>query len=287
LASLTLRARAKVNLGLLVGGRRPDGFHDIVSVILPVGLHDTVSVRRTRHGIRVRTDDPSLPGGPENLAWQAADRFLRAARLPGGCTIRIRKRIPAGAGLGGGSADAAAVLTCLSRLCGNPLPRRRLFRLALELGSDVPALLLGTACTARGRGERLRPLRLPKLELVLCLPGHPVSTAWAYRTLDRKRSRGLTSVPGFPSILAARLRRGELESAARLVVNDFEPVVFARHPGLERAKRLLLEHGCPVASLSGSGSTVFGLLPRAGRGNPMAGLARHGFRSIRTSYNPA
>ncbi|MBN2537906.1 4-(cytidine 5'-diphospho)-2-C-methyl-D-erythritol kinase [candidate division WOR-3 bacterium] len=284
---LRLAAPAKVNLGLWVGGARPDGFHDITTVILPLEFGDTVELALRRSGIRLRCDCPGVPEDESNLAWQAARLLLDTVRSPAGCAIRITKRVPPGAGLGGGSADAAAVLRGLNRLLGEPLSLSRLLRLGARLGSDVPALVLGRPCAARGRGERLRPLRLPALNIILCLPGFGVSTRWAYNRLDRSRPAGLTGPPMSPKILAARLRNNEPERAARLVRNSFEPVVFARHPRLRRACRLLLDSGCAAAGLSGSGSTVYGLVSGPVRDDPMAALARLGFRAITTRSLPS
>jgi 4-diphosphocytidyl-2-C-methyl-D-erythritol kinase len=285
-ATLRLAAPAKVNLGLWVGPLRPDGFHEVVTTIVPLRFGDTVSVRLTRSGVVVQTDDPRVPDGPDNLAHLAARLLLRAARSRAGCTVRIRKRIPPGSGLGGGSSDAAAVLRGLNRLLGEPVSRPALFRLALHIGSDVPALLLGRPCVARGRGERVRSVSLPALRVVLCLAGFPVATGSAYAWLDRARARGLTEPVPSPKILAARLRQGELERAASLLSNSFEPVVSGRHPRLRRARQLLLDSGCVAAGLSGSGSTVYGLAPEPGRGDPMAALDRHGFRAIVTRSIP-
>lgn len=234
----------------------------------------------------VRTDDHSLPTDEENIAGRAAREFLDAIGSHDGCRVDIRKQVPTGAGLGGGSADAAAVLRGLDRLHGHPLSRDRLLRLAARIGSDVPALLAGRACAVRGRGERLRPVRLPRLRLLLHLPGFGVPTAWAYRRLDdlRRAGRALTGPPLSPKILASALRRQELVGAARLLGNSFEPVVFRRFPVLGRARRALLCHGCAAAALSGSGSTVYGLVADARHGlhDPMAALARDGFPCVAT-----
>jgi 4-diphosphocytidyl-2-C-methyl-D-erythritol kinase len=288
---LVARAHAKINLGLRVGRKRPDGYHEVLTVIAPIALHDTVSVGRVCGGItlaplKCRTSTPGLrravPWDRRNLAYRAARAFFAASGLEARCRIRIAKRIPVGAGLGGGSSDAAAVLACLNHLFGRPLPGRRLRAVAASLGSDVPALLFGRPCVARGRGERLSPLALPPLDLVLCLPGYPVATARAYAELDRRRRQRLTSFRVSPKILARRLWRAELDKVAAQLWNSFEPVVFGRHPDLGRAKQILLAHGAYAAALSGSGSTVYGLVRAKGWKDPMAALARHGFHCVRT-----
>lgn len=304
MSCIRLKAPAKVNLGLWVGDHRPDGFHEIVTIILPLELCDLVQVKLQHSGISVTTDSRQVPQGPANLAHKAAQAFFDAAGIQQGCSIRVRKRIPVGAGLGGGSSDAAAVLNGLNRLCGSPLSPTALARVGSSVGSDVPALLYGRTCVARGRGGRLRPVTLPAYRVLLHYPGYAVSTAWAYAGLDRARASrkktvlpnrahspanpgdsfqgpGLTHTGFSPKILAFRLRQGELEKAAGLVTNSFEPLVFGRHPELARVKQALLSAGCFLASLSGSGSTVFGLM-EAGRQDPMAALKRQGISCIST-----
>jgi 4-diphosphocytidyl-2-C-methyl-D-erythritol kinase len=285
LESLVLFAHAKVNLGLWVGRKRPDGFHDIVSVIVPVELADTISIRRAKTGIDVACDSPAVPSDPQNLAWRAADALFKEAHLNAGCRIRITKRIPVGGGLGGGSSNAAAVLAGLNQLFGQPLSPGRLRHVGAKLGSDVPAFLVHGPCIARGRGEKLRRIRLPRLDLLLCFPGYPVPTAWAYAELDRLRAAGLrlTRPAVSPKILRAGLRRNESDTVAAQLSNSFEPPVFRRFPGLGNAKELLLRQGALAASLSGSGSTVYGLVGTKGWKDPMAALARSGFHCVKTS----
>ncbi len=282
---LVLSSPAKINLGLWVGRKRADGFHDIVTIIAPVELADTIAISRTRTGIEVSCDSAEVPSGPGNLAHKAAAAFMQAARVNAGCRIRIRKRIPVGGGLGGGSSNAATVLAGLNRLFGRPLSPRRLRLIAASLGSDVPAFLVSGPCIARGRGEKLRRIRLPRLEVLLCFPGFPVATAWAYAELDRLRGagRGLTWPVISPKLLRAALRRNEPDQVAAQLRNSFEPAVFRRHPALGRARELLLRHGALAASLSGSGSTVYGLVRTKGWKDPMATLARNRFHCVKTS----
>ncbi len=295
-----LKAPAKINLGLWVGPKRADGYHEIVSIIVPLELCDIVSITLLPSGITVKTDDPAIPSGPGNLAYSAAQAFFAALGVRAGCRIHIRKRIPVGAGLGGGSSDAAAILKGLNLLHEQALPPERLRRIAARLGSDIPALLLAKPCVVRGRGEKVRSLNLPCLEVLLHYPGYPISTTWAYAALDRMRThtkakggplasspadpfadRQLTEKPFSPKILARKLRQGELEQTAGLVSNSFEMPVFNRFPHLKRVKRAMLDAGCLLASLSGSGSTVFGLVKRD-RQDPMAALERQGISCIRT-----
>ena len=291
---LVLSAPAKINLGLWVGRKRADDFHDIVTIMAPIALHDTVSILATSGGTEVNpwgsrpqatSHKKDIPWDARNLAYKAAEGFFRAAHINAGCRIRIRKRIPVGGGLGGGSSDAATVLSGLNRMFGSPLSPRRLRLIGASLGSDVPAFLMNGPCIARGRGEELRRIRLPRLDVVLCFPGHAVPTAWAYAELDRRRGpgQGLTRSVISPKILRAAIRRSESDRVAAQLSNSFEPVVFRRHPALSLAKELLLRHGALAASLSGSGSTVYGLVQAKGWKDPMAALARNGFHSVKTS----
>jgi len=241
-------------------------------------------IERRGPSAKPQTASP-VPWDSRNLAYRAAEAFCKTTGLKFGCRIGIRKRIPVGGGLGGGSSDAASVLLGLNRRFGFPLSRRRLHSLAASLGSDVPAFLAGGACLVRGRGERLRRIRLPRLELLLCCPGYPIPTTWAYAELDRLRQTGqvLTRPVVSPKILRADLRRSEPDRLAAQLENSFEEAVFRRYPRLRLAKELLLRYGSPAAALSGSGSTVYGLVGRKGWKDPMAALAHKGFHCIRTS----
>jgi 4-diphosphocytidyl-2-C-methyl-D-erythritol kinase len=289
LTALRLRSPAKVNLGLWVGNRRPDGYHDLVTVIAPIELADTLTIRRAQTGIAVRCDSPEVPSDEQNLAGKAAHAFFASTGIESGCRITIVKRIPVGGGLGGGSSNAATALLGLNRLFGSPLSLPQLRRIGGALGSDVPVFLARGPCVARGRGDRLRRIRLPRLRLLLYFPGHGVSTSWAYAALDRRRAArpGLTPPTLLPRLLSLYLRHNEPERAAPLLANSFEPVVFRRYPKLSRAKSLLLASGADAAALSGSGSTVYGLVMKQDWKDPMAAMACHGFPCLRTSTVPA
>ncbi len=265
--TITISAPAKVNLGLWVGRRRPDGYHDIVTTMVPLELSDTIEITRAPSGIRLKTTGINLHLPEEkNLAYRAAELFFSVTGISAGCVIKITKRIPPGAGLGGGSSDAAAVLKGLNRLLDNPLAPAALKQLGMQLGSDVPFFIKSAPAVARGRGERIRPVKIPRLNLILLVPGFGISTPWAYHQIDRLR-RKLTACPISPKILTLKLRRKELAGVAAQLYNSFEPVVFRRYPQLAQAKKVLLASGACAASLSGSGSTVYGLFNRQ---DPMA-----------------
>ncbi|MBI2461374.1 MAG: 4-(cytidine 5'-diphospho)-2-C-methyl-D-erythritol kinase [Candidatus Rokubacteria bacterium] len=189
--SLVLRASAKVNLALEVLGRRPDGYHEIATVLQAIDLSDRLVLEDADGGIELRCDTPAIPTDRQNLAWRAADLLRRAAGVARGVRIRLWKRIPVAAGLGGGSSDGAAVLYGCNRLWRLGWDTARLATLATELGMDVPFFLRGGRALATGRGEILRPLPpAPGLTLVIVNPGVPLPTR------ERPRGRGRTALPG-------------------------------------------------------------------------------------------
>lgn len=268
-----LKAPAKVNLGLVVGLPRSDGFHDLTTVFVRINLFDKLAIRGqgpgVRTGVKLRIESrvgKALPTGKDNLCAQAARLFQDTTGIREPVEIVLTKRIPIGAGLGGGSSDAAAVLKGMNRLFGRPLNARRLNDLALQLGSDVAFFLTRRASLATGRGEILKPVEIPSFRLLLHVPDFPVSTARAYRELDRLRARrpqlvaGLTGQAFCLNIALARLKAGRLRSLGNLLGNSFEEPVFRLHPELRTVKARFLKAGADVALLSGSGSAVFALV---------------------------
>jgi 4-diphosphocytidyl-2-C-methyl-D-erythritol kinase len=261
-------AHAKINLWLSIGALRPDGFHDLDTLFCALHLHDTVRVDpgAAGDGIRLRvTAAPplaTLPDlGPEsdNLAVRAARAFVEEARIPGDLAIDLVKRIPVGAGLGGGSSDAAAALRALERMAPGTFPPARLAALAASLGSDVPFLLSGLPVAyGRGRGERISPApNLPQRPVVVVMPPLHVSTAAAYRWLDADRDAGDAPPPSRPSPNAPETL--DWDQVAARARNDFEPVVFRRHPELAAYRDALARSGAAIALMAGSGATLFGI----------------------------
>lgn len=266
---IVVPAHAKSNLRLRVLGRTEDGYHQLETVFVRLGLHDDVAVQLNAAGSTPAlavsvAEEPDWPGrdptpeGPDNLCWRAAECFFAATDRTGVATIRIHKRIPPGSGLGGGSADAAAVLRGLNRLHDEPLSKQRLLELGGELGSDVPFCLTG-APMALGweRGRRLTPLPpLPTRPALVLVPPVAVATADAYRWLDERRSA--TGAPAGAALLPPAEELADWAAAGTWSVNDFEPVVFERRPAVARAARWLEQHGASPVRLSGSGSAVIG-----------------------------
>ena len=248
---------AKINLALSVLGRRTDGYHDIQTIFQTIGLWDEIELRAS---LRLELQCEGLPGvrAEDNLVWKAAS--LMASTLPGkhGASITLRKRIPAGAGLGGGSGNAAVTLLALRRFWNVEISDSDLVRLAARLGSDVPFFLNGGTALGIGRGENIRPLPDIRLEhLVVIFPAVHVSTAEAYRSLNK----GLTSVTEDHRIQSFC---GQLQdSTCRLtgIFNDFEASILTVYPSIKEVKEFLIERGATAALLSGSGSSVFGFFP--------------------------
>jgi 4-diphosphocytidyl-2-C-methyl-D-erythritol kinase len=250
---LVTLAPAKVNLVLRVGRARPDGYHELRSLMVPLDLADAVQVSvSTRRG-QVTCVVPGHPelDGAGNLAARAAEAFRRRFGVERGIAVRIVKRTPITAGLGGGSSDAAAVLRCLAAAF-RIRDRAALSELALAIGSDVPFFLGPGPAWAGGRGERLSPLRLPVQHLVLLYPREPglaIRAGDAYRWLDEaRRGHAVPRLPRWPVSLRPT-QRG----------NDLQPGCIARHPALGRLLGTLKSAGATVALMSGSGPTVFGL----------------------------
>jgi len=254
--SIRIRAHAKVNLGLAVLGVREDGYHEIDTVFQTISIADTLVISRRERGVSLVASGIAVPGGTENLAWRAADAF-RERVLDCGVAIDLTKRIPVAAGLGGGSADAAAVLVGLDALHGTGLSAEVLESLGLSIGSDVPFLLRGGTARAGGRGERLERLRpLAGAWFVLATPGFGVTAAEVYR---RARIR-LTPEREFIRLICSGIQEGDAAAVAAAMRNDLETGVTTIYPEIRRIKQALSEAGCAGVVMSGSGSTVVGLV---------------------------
>ncbi len=281
---IAYRAYAKVNLGLSVCARRDDGFHEILTVMAAVDLFDDVMVQAAERDISVFC--PALPDLPQeqNIVHKAAVESLRDGRpLPGGLCIRVDKRIPVGGGMGGGSSDAAATLLAINGMtsrprtarvysAASPTHARSLEDIAKALGSDVPFFLgpnrnppAWQAALCTGAGEIVRPLRAGRFFLVCAIPARGVNTAWAYAAWDEDNP-GRASPPGDerPTKVISAFASGDEASLAKVVYNDLEESVGRRRSDIRIAKEALLRCGALNATMTGSGSAVYGICESLG-----------------------
>ena len=262
---MQLRAPAKVNLSFEIRTRRPDGFHEIETLMTPISVYDQINISRvdTGGGIQLACGDASLPTGDDNLVVRAARLFCAATNRESALQIELQKVIPHGAGLCGCSSDAAAVLLGLNELFESGLPVERIAALAGELGSDVPFFVYRSAAVCRGRGELITPTALPRqLPLLLLKPAFAVPTPWAY-----SRWRDAAELPG--------ISYAPQEFGNATFVNDLERPVFEKHLFLGKAKMwLLAQLEVGAAMMSGSGSTLFAVLRDAGAADLLAKRAR-------------
>ena len=268
--ALTVSSPAKINLYLEVLARRPDGYHDIESVMQLVDLCDLVHLERAPAGIRLSVEGGGVAADATNLAYRAAALLGERAGLRDGVRIHLEKRIPVGGGLGGGSGNAAAVLAGLTRLFGLAQAPETLAGLGAELGSDVAFFLGPGLALVTGRGERLQPLApWPPRWLVVANPGVAVSTAWAYREVSSK----LTGRESRSSIQAF-ITGGALPWPPTWGFNRFEEAVLPVRPEIRRLKDLLHAGGAEPALMTGSGASVFGVVRDGASAEALAGRAR-------------
>ncbi|MGH7845905.1 MAG: 4-(cytidine 5'-diphospho)-2-C-methyl-D-erythritol kinase [Candidatus Binatia bacterium] len=253
---MKIRAPAKINLNLHIRGKLSDGYHLIDSLMVPINLYDVVEIRKAQGKqavLTVRSDDPDVPNDKRNLVYQAAALVLAQNGIQEPVHIRIRKKIPIGAGLGGGSSDAAATILGLNRLFQLRMSLREMATLASRIGSDVPFFIYRRAARVGGKGDKVKPLKtVPFLWMVVLYPGFPVATGWAYQSFSVKLTKGARNTSIIGSLRDCR-------GLARALSNDLEAVTLPRYPKLGVLKERLLAEGALAALMSGSGSSVFGI----------------------------
>jgi 4-diphosphocytidyl-2-C-methyl-D-erythritol kinase len=279
--SVNLPSFAKINLDLRILGTRADGYHDLRTVFQSLALFDNVAVSTRRGPLTITCDEPDIPTDQRNLVWKAASLLHRMTTgktsPPRDVLIDLRKRIPAEAGLGGGSSNAAMTLLALNKLWKLDLDPASLARIGARLGADVPFFLDGGTALGLGRGDDIYPLSdMPPVHVVILRPGFGVATADAYLWFDQESRRTQKPLsprsipPGWPA-WSATLR------------NDLEVPVVRHHPAIGRIKQSLMDAGATFAAMSGSGSAVFGLFERADAARRTANdLARPGWLSLHT-----
>jgi 4-diphosphocytidyl-2-C-methyl-D-erythritol kinase len=263
---MRLRAFAKINVGLHVVGKRPDGYHDIETIFHQIDLSDELEMVQNDEGDVFTSDSPELASDRSNLCLRAVHVLRDLTGVHTGVEINLKKRIPIAAGLGGGSADAAAVLKGLTRLWTLDITDEELQTVSASLGSDVPFFLTGGTAYATGRGERLEPLDvgMPYWILVVTAPIR-ISTTWAYTNLTIARH---TRQVNLPELLRSSI--GHPDTLRKKLCNEFEPLVFAAHPEVRQIKERLLKGGAQVALMSGTGSSVFGFFSDEGSAQGIA-----------------
>ena len=257
------KAPAKLNLGLQILGKRPDGFHNLVSIFQTINLFDQLHFDAASTGQTLFTcSDPSLPSSSDNLVCRAVEVLRRATGIEKGIRIHLEKHIPSGAGLGGGSSDAATTLLALNRIWEAKLTLEDLRELGLTLGSDVPFFLKKGTAVVHGRGEHLRYIPWhAKSVYVLVAPTFEVSTGWAYANYKKT----LTEKGGYATFLnSVNPDEIDISELLRHLDNDFLPLVLQTHPEVAQILNSFKKHGAMAASLSGSGSTLYGIFEDPG-----------------------
>lgn len=248
-----IRAPAKLNIRLKITGRRSDGYHELVSIMVPVGLFDHLELESIPSGIILSCQGESVPVGEENLVSRAARAFFSQTGIRQGISIKLIKNIPVAAGLGGGSSDAAQTLRALNEMWSEPLTSQELKDLCVDLGADVPFFLQRRPCIARGIGEILEPIEgWPKLWYVIVSPPIEVSTAWVYRNLK------IELTPDEYGYIIKTLQDKYFE-ITQILENDLETVTASHYPAIYEIKEHLLDAGAGGALMSGSGPSVFGI----------------------------
>jgi 4-diphosphocytidyl-2-C-methyl-D-erythritol kinase len=318
--STTLPSFAKINLGLKIGPLRADGFHDLRTIYQTLALHDIVRVEvHSGSGIEIRCDDPRVPLDESNTCWKIAERVLQVAKVSVQVIIQIDKRLPVQGGLGAASSNAVASMLGLERELGTPISAEDKLRIAAEVGSDLPLFLIGGTVLGVGRGEEVSPLQdLPTLHLVVVTPAVGVSTPSAFARWDElvAREPGLTgtgaagtinklgqdslswlsesvfsrtvsaseSASGVPAVGGDRAETLLLDLVRAGIENDFERVVFPEYPELREVKRVLQREGARYASLSGSGSTLYGVFASDEEAQAAAGrVTAAGYAAVATT----
>lgn len=258
---MKIKAYAKINLLLHVLGKRPDGYHNLASVMQEVGLFDLLIINKAPQGITLTCSERTLPVGEDNLVYRAALAMQaeadRVKKPDSGLKIHIQKNIPVGAGLGGGSSDAAATLKALNKLWRLQLADTRLAQIGAKLGSDVPFFIKGGTALAKGRGELLTPWPdVPSYRLILVKPVLSISTVWAYKNLKISLTKRLKNT----KIIHYSLKTKQFNQLKQYLQNDLESVCITKYPLILEIKHRLLAAGATIALMSGSGSAVFGLI---------------------------
>jgi len=280
--SLEKNSPCKVNLLLNILGKRPDGFHELETLMHPIRFYDVLSFKAMgksgRQAIQLTCSDAGLPVDSGNLVYRAAEKFLQTAHIGEAVEIHLEKKIPMAAGLGGGSGNAATTLLGLNELFDNPVTHSQLNELAASLGSDIPFFLQEQPALATGRGENVISVEsfdaLKGMFFILIHPGFGISTPWAYQNLARF-PEALNGKPGRAVELVSNLSKGDLKTAFGQFYNSLEAPALDKYPVLKLYQEHFMENGASATLMSGSGSTTFGLV----RNKEMAANILESFKS--------
>jgi 4-diphosphocytidyl-2-C-methyl-D-erythritol kinase len=287
--TLSKPSPCKVNLLLNILGKRPDGFHELETVMQPVNLCDELTFERANSGIALTCSDPSLSTDGSNLVHRAAAAFFQRTQIDSGVRIHLQKNIPMAAGLGGGSGNAATTLLALNELFDTPMAKEQLHELAASLGSDIPFFLQPQPALATGRGEIIEPLpRFRALEgcaFLLVHPGFGIATAWAYKELARF-PQALNGEQGRAAKLILLLDSGDLRKASAEFYNSLEAPALGKYPWLAVLQDFLRQNGAATALMSGSGSTTFAIAPDLCGAQELEERVREKFGRVWTAVVP-
>lgn len=287
--SLEKNSPCKVNLLLNILGKRPDGFHELETIMQPVNLHDRLTFTRAAVGIALTCSEPTLPTDSSNLVHRAAAAFFQQAGITEGVRIHLEKRIPMAAGLGGGSGNAATTLLALNEVFGAPLTAEQLTAIAASLGSDIPFFLQDKPALAVGRGEQVTSLAsFPALRgaaFLLIHPGFGIATAWAYKELARFPA-ALNGERGRAEKLVTLLNGNDLATAGAAFYNSLEAPALDKYPLLAIFQEFLRANGAKATLMSGSGSTTFAIAPTPDEARRLEALVREKFGPCWTAVVP-
>ncbi len=265
----TIKAYAKINLGLDVLGVLPGGYHEVKMVMQTVGIWDELTLEKTDGGIVIETDSRELPTDENNIIYKAARLMQEEFGLPGGIRVSLQKNIPVAAGMAGGSADAAAVMKAMNQLYELELSEERLRELGVRIGADVPYCIMGGTALAEGIGEKLTRLAAaPQCVLVVAKPDRNVSTKEVYTALDALLDYTHPDIDG----MTAAIRAGDLAGVAARLGNVLEAVTAERCPQVTAIRRVMDSHGAMGSLMSGSGPTVFGIFDDQAKAETVAKL---------------
>ncbi len=281
-ASLTLFSPAKINLYLRIIGKRPDGYHELETVMLPLDFGDQITLHSRKSAIMLECDDPRLPTDDSNLVLRAAKKLAGAFPTEKGAKISLKKRTPLAAGLGGGSSNAAVTLLGLKKLWKLNAPGEKLHSLAASMGSDIIFFMAGGAALCRGRGEKIESIPCKfSAAILLVNPGFGISTKWAYESWAKAAADSrLTAPPPEVSLLLRALAEDDLAGVSRFLFNSLEAPSIRKFPVLELIKNSMRDSGAAGALMSGSGATVFGLFPEVKQAKVSA-------RKVREQFGPS